>query len=162
MSKPLVQFSILAMIFFGTWFLLSRIDFITFFKVEELTRDNEQKLGALILDTVKKGHPELESDSVRFKFRVPFFHRIENECTELLLVVAGEFLNLEECDEIDSAEQKPCPEKDHCEDAELDERFRHAIPSPVRQSEGRKTTTRHASPSVSALLSRWLRQIQRD
>jgi|ERR1041385_8947618 predicted Zn-dependent protease len=65
MSKPLVQFSILAMIFFGTWFLLSRIDFITFFKVEELTRDNEQKLGALILDTVKKGHPELESDSVR-------------------------------------------------------------------------------------------------
>src|ERR1051325_4657616 len=65
MSKPLVQFSILAMIFFGTWFLLSRIDFVRSFNIEELTHENEQKLGGLILDAVKRGHPELDSGSLR-------------------------------------------------------------------------------------------------
>ena len=65
MPKALVQFIVLAMLFFGSWFLLSRVDFVKHFHVEQLTQSNERKLGELILDAVKQGHSEIESDSVQ-------------------------------------------------------------------------------------------------
>src|SRR5690349_2538714 len=65
MQKAAIQFLILAACFFGLWFLLSRIDFMGIFHVEQLTRENEHKLGGLILDAVRKTHEELDTDSAR-------------------------------------------------------------------------------------------------
>ncbi len=65
MAKPLGHFAILVVVFFGTWFLLGKIDFMSLFHVEQFTRENERKLGTLIFDAVKSSHEELEADSVK-------------------------------------------------------------------------------------------------
>src|SRR5437899_2282014 len=65
MVKTLRQFALLLLLVFGTWFALSRIDFRSLFKVEEFTKENERKLGNVILSTVTASHEELESDTVR-------------------------------------------------------------------------------------------------
>lgn len=62
MQKAASHLIILAASFFGLWFLLSRIDFMDIFHVEQLTKENERKLGGLILDVVTKHHEELDSD----------------------------------------------------------------------------------------------------
>jgi len=64
-KKALVQFAILALLFFATWFTLSRIGFVAIFHVEQLTRENERKLSEFILDAVRRGNEELESDTVQ-------------------------------------------------------------------------------------------------
>jgi predicted Zn-dependent protease len=65
MRKALAHFIVLAALFFGCWFLLSSIDFVKHFNVEQLTGENEHKLGTLILDAAKQGRDEVESDSVQ-------------------------------------------------------------------------------------------------
>ncbi|MFZ1083225.1 MAG: M48 family metallopeptidase [Candidatus Kryptoniota bacterium] len=65
MKKVLVQFAVLAASFFCIWFLLSRVDFVRHFHVEQITKDNEKKLGELVLDDVRRENRELESDSVQ-------------------------------------------------------------------------------------------------
>jgi predicted Zn-dependent protease len=64
MTKAIGQFAVLAVLFFAMWFGLSRLDFVHYFNVEQLTKDNERKLGSVVLDAVESKHPELESDSV--------------------------------------------------------------------------------------------------
>ncbi len=54
----------LVVVFFGTWFLLSWFDYVKHFKIAEVTAGNERKLGNLVLEAVKNGHEELESDSL--------------------------------------------------------------------------------------------------
>jgi len=64
MAKIVVHFIVLALLFFGIWFLLGRIDFLKHFRVEELTKETEHNLGELILDELQKKGGELDSDSV--------------------------------------------------------------------------------------------------
>ncbi|MBI3006498.1 MAG: M48 family metallopeptidase [Ignavibacteriales bacterium] len=65
MAKVLFHFIILAFLFFGVWFLLSRIDFVTTFEIEQLTKDTEQKLADWVLNQIRNRNRELESDSVQ-------------------------------------------------------------------------------------------------
>ncbi len=65
MKKILLQFFVLVALFFCVWFLLSRIDFVRHFHVEQITKDNEKKLGELVLENVERDNRELKSDSVR-------------------------------------------------------------------------------------------------
>lgn len=65
MLKALAHFIIIALVFSGTWFLLSKIDFVNYFQVEQLTKSNERKLGEWILEAAKQGRPEIASDSVQ-------------------------------------------------------------------------------------------------
>ncbi len=65
MTKALIHFSVLAVLFFGAWFLLGNIDFVDLFHIEQLTRENEHKLGEFVLDAVRRGNDELESDTVQ-------------------------------------------------------------------------------------------------
>ena len=65
MKQTVVHFFVLAALFFGLWFAFSKINFVDLFHVEQLTRENEHRLGELILDAVKRGQRELESDSVQ-------------------------------------------------------------------------------------------------
>jgi len=46
------------------WYLLSRIDFIDLFEIEQLTKDNERRLGKLVLGAIRTGHEELAADSI--------------------------------------------------------------------------------------------------
>src|SRR5271169_1089914 len=62
--KIAVQFIVLALLFFGTWFLLGTIDYLGYFRVEELTKEAEHNLGELILEELQKGSGELHSDTV--------------------------------------------------------------------------------------------------
>ena len=65
MQKALRQFGIVALLFFGAWLLLGRIPFVRIFNVEELTRENERKVGAFILQSATVGHRELGSGFVQ-------------------------------------------------------------------------------------------------
>ena len=64
MQKILLQFLLLAGLFFGTWLLLRTVDYRSLLHVEEVTNEAEQKLSELILDQLKKEGSECKSDSV--------------------------------------------------------------------------------------------------
>ena len=64
MAKIIVHFIVLAVFFFGIWFLLSNFDYLKHFRVEELTKETEHNLGDLILNELQKRGGELESDTV--------------------------------------------------------------------------------------------------
>jgi predicted Zn-dependent protease len=63
--KAFPQFVLFVAAFFSTWFLLNRVDFMEAFDVAEFSRENERKLGDLMVETITAGHPALEGDSVR-------------------------------------------------------------------------------------------------
>lgn len=65
MKKVSIQFLLLAVSFFGIWFLLSNINFVKHFHVAELSKENEKKLGELVLDDVRRENRELKSDNVQ-------------------------------------------------------------------------------------------------
>lgn len=65
MAKALFHFCILAACFFITWFLLSSIRFTEIFRLEELSKENEHRIGTFIVDAFKRGTDEIESDSGR-------------------------------------------------------------------------------------------------
>jgi predicted Zn-dependent protease len=65
MEKAFVHFIAVVVFFFGTWFLLSKVNFVDILHVEELTKETEHKLGDLVLETIKKGHNNLESDTIQ-------------------------------------------------------------------------------------------------
>ena len=64
MGKIFGQFIVLALLFFGVWFLLGKVDYLKRFQVEELTKETERNLGDLILSELQKRGGELDSDSV--------------------------------------------------------------------------------------------------
>ncbi|HLX13471.1 MAG TPA: M48 family metallopeptidase [Bacteroidota bacterium] len=64
MSKALLQFLALAGCFFALWYSLSRFDFVKKFHVEEVTREEEHKLGDVVLEAACSGHEEIRSDTV--------------------------------------------------------------------------------------------------
>jgi predicted Zn-dependent protease len=65
MQKILLQFLVLVAIFFGLWFGLSQINYVDRADVEKFTKENEKKLGELILKTIKATQDELDSATVR-------------------------------------------------------------------------------------------------
>jgi predicted Zn-dependent protease len=65
MKKISLHFSILTVSFFLVWLILSRIDFRSMLNVEGFSRENEQKLTEIILETVKQQHDESGSDSLK-------------------------------------------------------------------------------------------------
>ncbi len=65
MARVLFHFVVLALLFFGTWFLLSKIDFVKAFEIEQLTKDTEEKLADWVLKEMMRGKPDLDSDTVK-------------------------------------------------------------------------------------------------
>jgi len=64
MKKVLTHAFFLSISFFGMWYLLGLIDYRSAFKIEELTKENEQKLGRLILDAVSQSNKTITNDSI--------------------------------------------------------------------------------------------------
>jgi predicted Zn-dependent protease len=64
MKKSIIQGLITILLFFGTWYALSQIDWIKFFKVQQLTNKTEQKLGELFWEVFKKSEKEIKNTNV--------------------------------------------------------------------------------------------------
>jgi predicted Zn-dependent protease len=58
MKKIIFQFFVLVALFFGLWFLLSNINWMSAFKIEKLTDDTETKIGKAVWDLYKKTEKE--------------------------------------------------------------------------------------------------------
>ncbi|MCA6433919.1 MAG: M48 family metallopeptidase, partial [Cytophagales bacterium] len=58
MRKTIIQGSITVLLFFGTWFALTQIDWVKVFNVQKVTDKTEQKLGELFWEVFKKTENE--------------------------------------------------------------------------------------------------------
>lgn len=62
--KALIKGLSILVVFFGTWFLLSQIDFITVFEIEKNKSEAERTMGETIWDEVKKTEDIIVNDSI--------------------------------------------------------------------------------------------------
>ncbi|HMO32542.1 MAG TPA: M48 family metallopeptidase [Lacibacter sp.] len=72
MKRLLLQSVLLVLLFFGTWFLISRIDFMKRFSIREKIEVNEKKLGDLLWSTFEESEilvrrPEITGPVEAFK-----------------------------------------------------------------------------------------------
>lgn len=63
-NKTLFQGVITLVVFFGLWFSLSRIDFVTIFKVKERSASIENNLGDMIWDNIAHSEDVVTNDSI--------------------------------------------------------------------------------------------------
>lgn len=64
-EKIATQLVVLLLSFFGTWFALSQINFIDEDPSTGFARENEKKLGELILEAITTTHEKVENEKVR-------------------------------------------------------------------------------------------------
>ncbi len=64
MRKIGIELVISVTILLGVWFLLSQVDWMKLFNVEQTTRNTEEKIGDLFWDLLKKSETEITSTSV--------------------------------------------------------------------------------------------------
>lgn len=65
MKKAILEFAIFASILLIVWFAISRVDWMTVFKVEQVSRNTEKKIGDLFVDMLKKSDIEISTPSVK-------------------------------------------------------------------------------------------------
>lgn len=61
MKKPIIQGLITIFLFCGAWFVLTQVDWMTVFKVQQVTDKTEQKLGELFWEVFKKSEKEIRN-----------------------------------------------------------------------------------------------------
>lgn len=64
MKKSIIQGLITILLFFGTWYALTQIDWIKIFKVQQVTDKTEKKLGELFWEVFKKSENEIKNTHV--------------------------------------------------------------------------------------------------
>ena len=64
MTRAALQFIILVAAFLLTWFLLSKIQFTENMEIEKFSKEQEKKLGELLLDGLKQSHDLIRNDSI--------------------------------------------------------------------------------------------------
>ena len=64
MKKPIIQGLITIVLFFGTWYALTQIDWMKILKVQQVTDKTEQKLGELFWEVFKKSDKEIKNTNV--------------------------------------------------------------------------------------------------
>jgi beta-barrel assembly-enhancing protease len=62
--KILLQFIALLVLFLGTYFGLSRVNWVSVFKVEKISRTSEEKLGDLLWETISSSEKTIEDPAV--------------------------------------------------------------------------------------------------
>jgi predicted Zn-dependent protease len=63
-DKILTQFALMVFLFFGIWFSLSQINFIDPDEVQGFARENERKLGKMILETITTTNEKVKNEKV--------------------------------------------------------------------------------------------------
>jgi len=64
MRKIAIELIISVALLLGVWALLSQVDWMTVFKIEQKTKDTEEKVGDLFWDLLKKSETEITNSSV--------------------------------------------------------------------------------------------------
>jgi len=64
MRKILLEFLLFVFLLFSVWFLLSKVDWMTIFRVEKATQNMEEKVGDLFWKFLKKSENEITADSI--------------------------------------------------------------------------------------------------
>jgi len=62
--KAALQLFLFVALFFAAWALLDRVDLVGLFRVGEISRENEEKLGELIVESLTAGHREIGDTAV--------------------------------------------------------------------------------------------------
>ena len=65
MKKIVLQFSVIVILFFATWFGLRQIDWVSVFNVQEATKSTEEKLGDLFWKMFSKTENEIQSTTIQ-------------------------------------------------------------------------------------------------
>ncbi|MEI7508062.1 MAG: M48 family metallopeptidase [Flavobacterium sp.] len=63
-NKTLFQGLIIAIAFFGIWFGLSRLDFVSFFEIKKHTASTEHKIGDMIWNQIQDSEKVITNDSI--------------------------------------------------------------------------------------------------
>lgn len=63
-DKITTQFALMVMAFFGVWFSLSQINFVDEEDVRAFAKDNERKLGELILEAITSANEKIENKKI--------------------------------------------------------------------------------------------------
>jgi len=64
MRKVLIELVISVLLLLGVWVLLSQIDWMTLFKIDQTTKNTEEKVGDLFWELLNKSETEISSTSV--------------------------------------------------------------------------------------------------
>jgi beta-barrel assembly-enhancing protease len=64
-DKILTQFALMLVSFFAVWFLLSQINFLDEDDVRGFAKDNERKLGELILETITSTNEKIKNEKIK-------------------------------------------------------------------------------------------------
>lgn len=64
MRKIVIELIISVALLLGLWVLLSQVDWMTLFKIEQTTKSTEEKIGDLFWDLLSKSETEISSTSV--------------------------------------------------------------------------------------------------
>jgi len=62
MVKALLQFLLMAAIFFAAWFGLSKIDYVRLFHLSGINKKTEKKLGDVIMKTIERTQDEVDDE----------------------------------------------------------------------------------------------------
>lgn len=95
MRKALLQFLVLAVVFLGTWQLLSRIDFMGHFHIAKMDKKLEKKLGDRLLKEIKENNVEIGTDEVKnvfdsIKDRICYANAIDPNDVDIYLIRSNE------------------------------------------------------------------------
>lgn len=64
MMKLFFQIIAVVALFFGTWFVLSRVDWLKIFKVEQASKKTEEKLGNLFWEVFSQSEKEIHNEKI--------------------------------------------------------------------------------------------------
>jgi predicted Zn-dependent protease len=63
-DKIVTHFALLIISFFGVWFLLSQIDFVSENQLKSFSRESEKKLGELVLKTIITSNEKIKDEKI--------------------------------------------------------------------------------------------------
>jgi len=65
MKKVIFQFSVLVILFFSAWLLLSNINFVKHIYIEKFGKINEKRIGDLMIENIRRNNTEIISDATK-------------------------------------------------------------------------------------------------
>jgi len=95
MGKTLLQGLLLIGCFFGLFFALQQVDFVTLFKVKKISDTTEKKLGELLWETIESTETVVKNDSVnelvdKIIFRITDKNNIDRDAINVHIVEKDE------------------------------------------------------------------------
>lgn len=95
MKTVIIKLLILTFSFFGAWFILSKIDWVTIFHVKQLTKSTEEKVGDFIWETQVATEKEIKSKRIINKIdsilnRLCDANKIDRDLIKLHLIQSDE------------------------------------------------------------------------